>query len=58
MNVNVVVMSNLLPRTKLLQNWTDLVYAVNAGVYKFFRKIWEPPQNSVSQKGDIERVSF
>jgi len=40
MNVNVVVVSNLLPRTKLLQNWTDLVYTVNAGVDKFFRKIW------------------
>jgi len=58
MNVNVVVVSNLLPRTKLLQNWTDLVYTLNAGVDKFIRKILESPQNSVRQKGNIERVSF
>jgi hypothetical protein len=58
MNLNVVVISNLLPRAKLLQNWTDLVYTVKAGVDKFFRKIWEPLQNSVRQKGEIERVSF
>ena len=58
MNLNVVVISNLFPRTKLLQNWTYLLYAVKVGVNKFFRKVWEPPQNSVLQKGDIKRVSF
>ena len=38
MHLNVVASSNLLPRTILLQNWTDLVYAVKAGVDKFSGK--------------------
>jgi hypothetical protein len=51
MNLNVVVISNLLPRAKLLQNWTDLAYAVKAGVDTFFRKIWEPPQKFCAPEG-------
>jgi hypothetical protein len=33
-----VAISNVLPRTTLLQNWVDLVYTVRAGVDKFSRK--------------------